>query len=131
MHGQILPSAMLAEMFSNQLARAGATIEYSPLTDNGEDWQYGLGNWTECPQPAYSQACAEARRFSSPGSFGTYPFIDFNPFPAGDAPFVGILGYGGTTQGVASTTIAIYRALGGGSLATKDLAQRWAAATCP
>lgn len=130
LRAELLPRPMLDELLGDQVARVGATIEYSPLLDDGEDWRYGLGNWTECRAATWSATCLSARRFSSPGSFGTYPFLDFNPSASGEAPFVGILGYGGTTQGQAGTTIAIYRVLGGG-LDTKDLAQRWAASTCP
>jgi CubicO group peptidase (beta-lactamase class C family) len=131
MRGEILPSAVVAELFTDEVARQNVDIEYSPLLDDGEAWHYNLGNWTECPGGTFTAACAAARRYSSPGSFGTYPFVDYNPSSAGEAPFVGLLGYGGTTQGVASTTIAIYRSLGGGQLTQRDLAQQWAAASCP
>lgn len=126
LRGRVLPQAMLDEMLSDQLAKVGATIEYSPLADDGEAWHYGLGTWTECPAPLVSAACVEGR-FSSPGSFGTYPFLDLND----GAPYVGLLGYGGTAMGRASVTIDLYRALGGGVPGQKDLAQRWAATTCP
>ncbi len=130
-HGEILPLATVAELFGDEVARQGVTIEYSPLLDDGEAWHYNLGNWTECPGANFTPQCASARRYSSPGSFGTYPFVDFNPSQEGDAPFVGLLGYGGTNQGVASTSIALYRTLGSDSSATRDLAQQWAASSCP
>lgn len=130
MRAQVLPKPMLDELLSDQVSRLGATIEYSPVSDTGEDWRYGLGNWSECNAPAWSSACAAARRFSSPGSFGTYPFIDFNPSAGGEAPYVGLLGYGGTAQGQSPTTIAIYRSLQVVLVDGKDLAQRWAASTC-
>lgn len=130
MRAQVLPKPMLDELLSDQVSRLGATIEYSPVSDTGEDWRYGLGNWSECNAPAWSSACAAARRFSSPGSFGTYPFIDFNPSAGGEAPYVGLLGYGGTAQGQSPTTIAIYRSLQVVLLNGKDLAQRWAASRC-
>jgi CubicO group peptidase (beta-lactamase class C family) len=128
--GELLPAAAVEALFTDEIAAQGVRISYSPLLDDGEAWHYNLGNWTECPAPTFSSACAAARRYSSPGSFGTYPFIDFNPSPGGDAPFVGLLGWGGTTPAMAATSLAVYRALGG-SLSTKDLAQRWAAARCP
>lgn len=129
--GEILPLAAVAELLGDEVARQGVAIEYSPLLDDGEAWHYNLGNWTECPEPSFSAQCSRARRYSSPGSFGTYPFVDFNPSAEGDAPFVGLLGYGGTTPGVAATTIALYRTLGTDSSSTRDLAQQWAASSCP
>ena len=130
-HHEILSAAVVSQLFTDEVAAQGVAIEYSPLLDDGEAWHYDLGNWTECPDATFTAECAAARRYSSPGSFGTYPFVDFNPSASGEHLFVGLLGYGGTTQGVAATSIAIYRALGGGAVGTKDLAQRWAASTCP
>ncbi|MDP2271870.1 MAG: serine hydrolase domain-containing protein [Archangium sp.] len=130
-HGEILPLATVAELFGDEVVRQGVGIEYSPLLDDGEAWHYNLGNWTECASASFSPQCASARRYSSPGSFGTYPFVDFNPSEQGDASFVGLLGYGGTTPGVASTVIALYRTLGLGSAGSRDLAQQWAASSCP
>lgn len=130
MRAQVLPKPMLDELLSDQLTRLSATIEYSPVSDTGEDWHYGLGNWLECNAPAWSAACAANRRFSSPGSFGTYPFIDFNPSVGGEFPYVGLLGYGGTAQGQSPTSIAIYRAVQVVLVDGKDLAQRWAASKC-
>lgn len=131
LHGEILPPAVVTQVFTDEVASQNLSIEYSPLLDDGEAWHYNLGNWTECPAATFTASCTAARRYSSPGSFGTYPFVDFNPSPAGDAPFVGVLGYGGTAQGMAGTTITLYRSLGGGQLVQRDLAQQWAAATCP
>lgn len=132
LHHEILSAATVSQLFTDETARQNASIEYSPLLDDGEAWHYNLGNWTECPMATFEPGCATLRRYSSPGSFGTYPFIDFNPTSSGDAPFVGLIGWGGSTQGVAAHSIAVYRTLGNGdALTTKDLAQQWAAATCP
>jgi hypothetical protein len=128
--GTLLSSATRAELLADQ--RAGATVLSSPVLDGlGEDWHYSLGNWIECPLLAgatsascaaaggnwyshlgASRCCTPLDRHSSPGAYGSYPFID-------EANrYVGILATmiqsGGFRQG-----IAIYRQLG-------DLADRWA-----
>ena len=46
------------------------------IEENG-DWHYALGAWLECDEPKFSPACADARIYSSPGSFGWTPWIDF------------------------------------------------------
>ena len=40
-------------------------------------WHYALGAWLECDAPSFGPSCAEARIYSSPGSFGWTPWIDF------------------------------------------------------
>ena len=66
-------SANLSEqMFSEQIQTA--SIENSPAADAGYDWGYGFGNWIECEQRA---DCGIVNRVSSPGTYGAYPFIDF------------------------------------------------------
>ena len=40
-------------------------------------WHYALGAWLECDAPSFGPACAGARIYSSPGSFGWTPWIDF------------------------------------------------------
>ena len=70
----ILNDTLLDLLFSDQIA--GATIGESPaVTSLGEDWHYGYGNWMECSANPYD--CTLITRVSSPGSFGAYPFIDF------------------------------------------------------
>ena len=46
-------------------------------TEESGDWHYALGAWLECDKPPFSPACAHARIYSSPGSFGWTPWIDF------------------------------------------------------
>jgi D-alanyl-D-alanine-carboxypeptidase/D-alanyl-D-alanine-endopeptidase len=52
------------------------TIAYSPASEWGQDWHYGLGNWLECPEATWSAACAAMNVVSSPGAFGFHPWID-------------------------------------------------------
>ncbi len=51
-------------------------IEYSPATEWGLEWHYGLGNWLECPEERWSTACDDQHVVSSPGAFGFDPWID-------------------------------------------------------
>ncbi|WP_337658969.1 serine hydrolase domain-containing protein [Sphingorhabdus sp. Alg231-15] len=41
------------------------------------DWHYALGAWLECDADPFVPACTEAQIYSSPGSFGWTPWIDF------------------------------------------------------
>ena len=53
----------------------------SPTLDGlGQDWAYGFGNWLECPTALEpdSYNCGTGHRNSSPGSYGAYPFIDWD-----------------------------------------------------
>lgn len=130
--GDLLPTAMLNEMFSDQTTAAGATIEYSPLSNDSppEDWRYGLGLWNECRAALWSPSCV-SHRFSSPGSFGSYPFIDFNRYGAESFPLIGFLARGGTDPGTAMKGILVYRSLANAASPNgKDLAQEWAANIC-
>lgn len=127
--GEILPAEYMDEMFSNQLEKLDATVEYSPVADTGEDWRYGFGVWNECPASTYDEACFEGR-FSSPGSFGSYPFLDANLYDGTSFSLVGFVGRGGSDPGTSAKGIGIYRSLGGGTVGVKDLAQRWAADRC-
>lgn len=53
-----------------------STILYSPAKLGvNQDWHYGLGNWVECNSLIFN--CTELNKFSSPGAFGAYPFIDY------------------------------------------------------
>ncbi len=127
--GQIINTTLLDEMMSDQLGFLNTLVKYSPMQNDGEEWSYGLGLWNECPAPTFSPACLEDR-YSSPGSFGSYPFVDFNMWDGKPQMFVGFLGRGGNTPAEAIKGINIYRALGGGSVGVKDLAQKWAANRC-
>lgn len=128
--GQIVSTVLLDEMMSDQNLFLNAPIKYSPMLDDGEEWHYGLGLWNECSAPTYSAACVEDR-YSSPGSFGSYPFADFNLWDGTSHLLVGFLGYGGEEKGKAIEGITLYRSLGGGKVGVKDLAQKWAANKCP
>jgi CubicO group peptidase (beta-lactamase class C family) len=84
--GQILLPATREALFANQ--RGSATLTGSPAWDRvQEDWSYGLGNWLECPTATTLGGfdCGAGHRNSSPGSYGSYPFLDF------DHHYVGIL----------------------------------------
>lgn len=41
------------------------------------DWHYALGAWLECDEEPFVPSCADAQIYSSPGSFGWTPWIDF------------------------------------------------------
>ncbi len=130
--GGILPPATLGEMFSDQTTPAGVAIEYSPLTNDSpsEDWRYGLGLWNECHASVWSTAC-ETHRFSSPGSFGSYPFVDLNQVGADSFPLIGFLARGGTDMGTGMKGVLAYRSLADATDPSgKDLAQQWAANVC-
>ena len=131
----MLSTAARAELFADQ--RADAVVLSSPVLDAiGEDWHYSLGNWVECPLLAgatqssclaaggnwytyqqQQQCCVPLDRHSSPGAYGSYPFIDEVHH------YIGILATmiqdGGFRQG-----LSIFRQLG-------DLADRWAQQRCP
>lgn len=126
---QILSPALLNQMFSDQITQVGAGTEYSPVIKDSEEWHYGLGLWTECSAPVWTSTCGVSR-FSSPGSFGSYPFIDLNYTGSQSAPLIGFVGRGGSDLATAIKGIEIYRSMGDGS-AAKDLAQLWAANQCP
>jgi serine-type D-Ala-D-Ala carboxypeptidase/endopeptidase len=53
------------------LLRPQATVDVG-------DWHYALGAWVECKKPVFDTSCADARIFSSPGSYGWTPWIDLN-----------------------------------------------------
>lgn len=46
------------------------------LDELGLEWAYGLGFWIECDEPGFPPQCAEEPVLSSPGGFGTTPWID-------------------------------------------------------
>jgi CubicO group peptidase (beta-lactamase class C family) len=77
--GQILQAATRADLFANQ--RGTATLTSSPAWARvKEDWSYGLGNWLECKTATTLNSfdCGAGHRNSSPGSYGSYPFLDFD-----------------------------------------------------
>jgi CubicO group peptidase (beta-lactamase class C family) len=133
-NGQMLASDLRRELFSDE--RAGASVLSSPVLDAlGEDWHYSLGNWIECPllagataatcaaaggnwysYLATSRCCVPTDRHSSPGAYGSYPFID------NANRYVGVLATmidsGGFRQG-----LTIFRQLGA-------LPDQWARNDC-
>ncbi len=123
--GQILGASTLGQMLSDQTAAAGIAIEFSPLMNDtpSEQWHYGLGLWNECHAAVWTPACA-TERFSSAGSFGSYPFIDLN----GAFPLIGFLARGGTDLGTGMKGVQVYRSLIDGT--GTDLALQWAANVC-
>ena len=54
----------------------GITIASSPIDQDMGMWMYALGQWRECPDATWTQACANRVVSSSPGAFGFYPWID-------------------------------------------------------
>lgn len=93
--GELLSAAMRAELFANQ--RGSATLSDSPAWSKvHEDWSYGLGNWLECPTATTlgSFDCGAGHRNSSPGAYGSYPFLDFDHGYVGILARMGELGQG-------------------------------------
>ncbi len=129
-NAQIISQALLNEMMSDQMDTPNTFIKYSPMQDDEEEWPYGLGLWNECPVADFTLACLEDR-YSSPGTFGSYPFVDFNLWDGTSYLFVGFVGRAGDTSAQAIKGINFYRAMGGGKVGVKDLAQKWAANKCP
>ena len=97
----ILNDALIDQLFADQIA--GASIGLSPAIDGlGEDWHYAYGNWLECRASTYN--CSQVTRVSSPGSYGAYPFIDF------ENNYFGILARQGAL-GTFPEGIAIFRSV--------------------
>lgn len=121
---KLLTDEARQQMFANQ--RGNATVGYSPTLSGesgqsaiGEDWAYGLGNWLECPTATQPNTydCGEGHRNSSPGSYGAYPFIDF------DHRYFGIVARQGSL-GSGAEGVHVFRSIA-------SLAAQWADATCP
>lgn len=115
--GKLLSDATRKTLFENH--RGAASVAYSPVVDKlGEDWAYGLGNWLECPEAKNGVAfnCASGGRNSSPGAYGSYPFIDF------ERRYFGLLARQGDV-GTFPEGVATFRAL-------ESVAAKWAADDC-
>lgn len=100
--GTVLTPASRLALFANQ--RGAAVVTASPvLASMGEDWSYGLGNWLECPGATEpnSYNCGAGHRNSSAGSYGAYPFIDFDNQYFGIVARQGGLGTGDEGVGIA------------------------------
>ncbi len=74
-HQQILSPVLIDTMNSDQIS--SANIIYSPIKEGALslDWHYGFGQWIECPSVPFD--CSNTIRVSSAGTYGAYPFIDF------------------------------------------------------
>lgn len=93
--GDILQPGTRDALFGNQ--RGTATLLDSPAWSKvQEDWSYGFGNWLECPTAKTLGGfdCGAGHRNSSPGAYGSYPFIDFDHGYAGVLARMGDLGQG-------------------------------------
>ena len=116
--GTVLSAAARAELFANQ--RGSATLISSPALNGliAEDWSYGLGNWLECPgaNAPNTYACGEGHRNSSPGAYGSYPFIDF------DSRYFGIIAQQGAL-GSGDEGVQVFRTV-------RAIADRWATGRC-
>ncbi len=70
----ILTPALIEQLSSDQMSEA--SIGNSPALEQlNEDWHYGYGAWIECQGSPFD--CTQTKRISSPGTYGAYPFIDF------------------------------------------------------
>jgi CubicO group peptidase (beta-lactamase class C family) len=116
--GTVLSDASRAALFANQ--RGAALVTTSPALGGliAEDWSYGLGNWLECPgaNAPNTYNCGEGHRNSSPGAYGSYPFIDF------DSKYFGIVAQQGAL-GSGDEGVQVFRTI-------RSLADRWATKTC-
>lgn len=67
---------MFSTASSDQISTA--SIENSPaLSGIKEDWHYGYGLWIECHMSAFdSSVCTPTKSVSSPGAYGSYPFLN-------------------------------------------------------
>ncbi len=72
--GKLLSQEMMALYLVDRTA-SPVTIGNSPANEGiGEEWHYGLGYWHECKSEVFN--CESAKRISSPGAYGAYPFWD-------------------------------------------------------
>lgn len=69
-----LVAASRAEMAVERTSEL--TIAYTPIDDTIGPWTYGLGQWRECDESTWTEACDDAQISSSPGAFGFYPWYD-------------------------------------------------------
>ncbi|MBV1870101.1 MAG: beta-lactamase family protein [Gammaproteobacteria bacterium] len=91
-HQQILSPELTKAMTSDQ--SGNANITYSPINEGpiALDWHYGFGLWIECPSVPFD--CPTISRVSSAGTYGAYPFIDFEHQYFGIVAREGALGTG-------------------------------------
>ena len=108
-HKTILTPALIDTKSSDQIA--DATIVKTPAgEDRGLDWHYGFGNWIECENVPFD--CVSPGKFSSPGAYGAYPFIDR------EHGYFGIL----ARQGILGSQAEGYRIF----TEVEDLLEQWA-----
>jgi CubicO group peptidase (beta-lactamase class C family) len=116
-HDEILTDTSRAALLANQ--RGAATVVGSPaFTQIHEDWAYGLGNWLECPTATTHDSfdCGAGHRNSSAGSYGGYPFIDY------DHAYFGMVAQQGD-RGTGFKGVLLLRA-------AQSEIEAWAALTC-
>lgn len=91
-HQQLLFPNIIEAMTSDQ--SDSAIIAYSPVAQwpVAQDWHYGFGLWIECSSVVFD--CTTTTRVSSAGSYGAYPFIDFEKKHFGIIAREGTLGTG-------------------------------------
>lgn len=71
--GKLLTKQTQAIMMADHTK--SAVMDYSPTIECfNVEWHYGLGIWLECPSEKFS--CDEIAYYSSPGSYGAYPFFN-------------------------------------------------------
>lgn len=94
---------------SNTIAQMSAS-QTTQINISDSPWDYGLGLWIECFPSQVD--CVPANRVSSPGSYGSYPFVDY------DHQYFGIL----AMQGPSGTIEHIYPIFDG----VKERIETWA-----
>lgn len=117
--GTLLSDASRSALFASQRRIAVVGTSGSPAYDHlMEDWAYGLGNWLECPTATQPDSfdCGEGHRNSSPGAYGSYPFIDF------DKGYIGMIAQRGEL-GEGFKGVLLFRAV-------QAEIEAWAALTC-
>lgn len=73
-NGNVVPQQLMTSAYNDRLQ--GVHIGYSPaLVALKFDWHYGYGAWIECNSVVFN--CTKTSRISSPGAYGSYPYIDF------------------------------------------------------
>jgi len=70
----MLTSQTLADMAVPRTITAD--IGFSPIRPEYGAWTYGLGQWRECGESTFTQACEDRVLSSSLGAFGFYPWLD-------------------------------------------------------
>ncbi len=72
-NNSITSSATKSLMFTDRLVNM--PITKSPAQSGvNQDWHYGYGVWLECNSLVYN--CVQTEYYSSPGAYGSYPFIN-------------------------------------------------------